>query len=175
MVKQTHQQNQENSSRNTLIVMAIGALLVAGLVGWALTRTVEAPVTTPVASTEQFPTTTVATTPSNTPQVTDTNAAAGLSPAVGTNTPPLAPATGTNAITPIQEHAQSPDKAAVARISAEDLRERMRSGNVVVVDVRDANSFAQGHIAGAMHVPFATVEAQLASLPKGKEFVTYCT
>lgn len=171
MVKQTHQQNQENSQRNTLIVMAIGALLVAGLVGWALTRTVEAPVTTPVASTEQFPTTTVATTPSNTPQVTDTNAA-GLSPAVGRNTPPV---TGTNAITPVQEHSQSPDKAAVARISAEDLRERMRSGNVVVVDVRDANSFAQGHIAGAMHVPFATVEAQLASLPKGKEIVTYCT
>jgi hydroxyacylglutathione hydrolase len=44
-----------------------------------------------------------------------------------------------------------------------------------VIDVRDATSWASGHIAGAIHMPFATVDAQLDTLPKGKAIVTYCT
>ena len=174
MAKQRHQDNQTSSSRNTLIAMSIGALLVAGLVGWALTRTVQAPASTPVA-TEQFPTTTVPTTPTDTPVVTETaNTTSTLSP-VASATTPATTAAQPAATPPVQEHAQSPDKVAVERISAEDLRERIRSGNVVVVDVRDAASYAQGHIAGAIHIPFSTVESQLDAIPKGKEIVTYCT
>jgi hypothetical protein len=177
MPKQTHADNQSSSSRNTLIVMAIGALLVAGLVGWALTRTVETP--TSVMANEQFPTSTVATTPANTPAVTDTNAptstasnTSGFSP-VASSTSPVTFTSDT--APPPSEHAQTPEKAAIPRISAEDLRERINSGSVVVVDVRDANSYAAGHIAGARHMPFATVEAQLDTLPKGKPIVAYCT
>jgi len=67
------------------------------------------------------------------------------------------------------------EKAAIARISAEDLKEKMNAGAVTVVDVRDAASFASGHIAGALHIPLASIEANLDLLPKGKDIVTYCT
>lgn len=173
MAKQTHAENQSSSSRNTLVVMVVGALLVAGLVGWALTRTVEAPAS--VMSNEQFPTSTVATTPAAGPAVTDPNAATttGLPP-IASSTSPVT-FTSDTAPPPPSEHSQSPEKAAIARVSAEDLREQMNSGNVVVIDVRDATSWASGHIAGAIHMPFATVDAQLDTLPKGKAIVTYCT
>jgi hypothetical protein len=175
MAKQTHAENKSSSSRNTLIVMSIGALLVVGLVGWALTRTVE-PAPSVMANQEQFPTSTVATTPSSAPAVSDTNATPAtntLSPIAGTT----APVTFTSDVAPPapSEHSQSPEKAAVPRIAAEDLRERVNAGSVVVIDVRDANSYAQGHIAGALSMPFATVEGQLDAIPKGKQIVTYCT
>lgn len=157
-----------------MIVMTLGALLVAGLVGWALTRTVE-PATSVMAGSEQFPTSTVATTPSSTPALSDPNASATtstLSPIASTTSPVTFTS---DTAPPPSEHSQSPEKAAVARISAEDLRERVNRGDTVVIDVRDAASYAQGHIAGAISMPFATVEAQLDALPKGKHLVTYCT
>ena len=153
--------------------MSIGALLVVGLVGWALTRTVE-PTPSVMANQEQFATSTVATTPSSTPSVSDTNATTStLSPIASSSAPVTF--TSDTAPPPPSEHSQSPEKAAVARISAEDLRERVNSGNVVVIDVRDANSYAQGHIAGSLNIPFASVEGQLDTIPKGKQIVTYCT
>ena len=152
--------------------MSIGALLVVGLVGWALTRTVE-PTPSVMANQEQFPTATVATNTSNTPAVSDPNATTSTLSPIASSTAPVT-FTSDTAPTP-SEHSQSPEKAAVARISAEDLRERVNSGNVVVIDVRDANSYAQGHIAGSMNIPFASVEGQLDTIPKGKQIVTYCT
>ena len=67
------------------------------------------------------------------------------------------------------------DKSDVARIAAEDLREKHKANAVLVIDVRDATSFAQGHIPGALHIPMASVESNLDRIPKGREIVTYCT
>ena len=50
--------------------------------------------------------------------------------------------------------------------------------SVLVVDVRDADSFASGHIPGAMHVPVREIEAQVAAVrkaAKGRVIVTYCS
>ena len=50
--------------------------------------------------------------------------------------------------------------------------------SVLVVDVRDANSFANGRIPGAVHVPVHDIEARLASVKKaskGRVIVTYCS
>src|SRR5687768_3799323 len=50
--------------------------------------------------------------------------------------------------------------------------------SVLVVDVRDADSFANGRIPGAVHVPVRDIEAKLASLKKaskGRVVVTYCS
>ncbi len=158
MAKQRHEDAQNSSSRNTLVVMSIGALLVAGLVGWALTRTVEAPATTPASTaTQQFPTTTAATTPGTTGFTT-------TSPM--TTQPVNAPAAQSSPIG---------DKSTITRIAAEDLRERVNAGEVTLIDVRDANSYAAAHIPGALHIPYATVEANLDTLPKGKDIVFYCT
>ena len=50
--------------------------------------------------------------------------------------------------------------------------------SVLVVDVRDADSFANGRIPGALHEPVSDIEAKLASVrksSKGRVVVTYCS
>ena len=50
--------------------------------------------------------------------------------------------------------------------------------SVLVIDVRDAVSFANGHIPGAMHVAVRDIPAQLAAVrkaSKGRLIVTYCS
>lgn len=71
-----------------------------------------------------------------------------------------------------QDHAS---EAGVTRIEAATLKSQHDAGQVTIVDVRDAASYQVGHIPGALHVPFASVEAQLPSIPKDKPIVTYCT
>ncbi|HEX6121710.1 MAG TPA: rhodanese-like domain-containing protein [Ktedonobacterales bacterium] len=44
----------------------------------------------------------------------------------------------------------------------------------VVVDVRDPEEYAAGHVAGALNVPLDQLAARLGELPAGREVVTYC-
>ncbi|HKP53552.1 MAG TPA: rhodanese-like domain-containing protein [Chloroflexia bacterium] len=44
----------------------------------------------------------------------------------------------------------------------------------IIVDVRTAQSFAEGHIAGAVSIPDADTESRLSELPKDKLIVAYC-
>jgi hypothetical protein len=44
----------------------------------------------------------------------------------------------------------------------------------LIVDVRAAEAYAQGHIAGAVNIPEAEVEARLAEFPKDKLVIAYC-
>lgn len=140
------------SSRNALIIMALGGIAVAALVVWALTRTVEPTPdeTTTVAATETF-----------TPSATATTTAT-LPPLATTLNPTTVPPTGEST-------------ASVPRIAAEDVREKLRANEIVLVDVRDAAAYSTSHIPGALHIPFASVEGAMKSLPKGKPIVTYCT
>jgi rhodanese-related sulfurtransferase len=62
----------------------------------------------------------------------------------------------------------------VEAVSRAELLERVRSGDAVVIDVRPAEEFEAGHIAGAISIPLAELEAHLAELPAGVEIVAYC-
>ncbi|MEA2165482.1 MAG: Rhodanese-like domain [Thermoanaerobaculia bacterium] len=64
---------------------------------------------------------------------------------------------------------------AIPRIDASTLRERMTRGEVVVIDVRDIDSFTALHIAGAMHIPLSRIEGEVPYLRGPKPIVTYCT
>jgi rhodanese-related sulfurtransferase len=55
-----------------------------------------------------------------------------------------------------------------------NLLARMRSGEVLALDVRPAQEYATGHIAGAISVPLEELERRMAELPKGKAIVAYC-
>jgi hypothetical protein len=63
----------------------------------------------------------------------------------------------------------------VPRISVATLREKIDGGEVVVMDVRDIDSYTASHIAGAMHIPVSYLETELPYLPRGKPIVAYCT
>lgn len=55
-----------------------------------------------------------------------------------------------------------------------ELVERMRAGHVVVLDVRPANEYRSGHIAGARSVPLDELEAHVKAIPPDAEIVAYC-
>ena len=78
------------------------------------------------------------------------------------------------AATPAPDHEHG-GEAGVRRITALDLRSALDKGDAVVVDVRDLDSYAAGHIPGSMHIPLSFVESQVEYLPRGKMIVAYCT
>ena len=59
-------------------------------------------------------------------------------------------------------------------VSRAELMARVRSGDSVVVDLRPADEFEAGHIAGALSIPLPELEARLAELPADVEVVAYC-
>lgn len=62
------------------------------------------------------------------------------------------------------------------RISVDEFARLVSTGTVVIVDVRDAESYAAGHIPGAMSVPLESVEGAVERLRAlNKPVVTYCS
>jgi rhodanese-related sulfurtransferase/predicted transcriptional regulator len=66
------------------------------------------------------------------------------------------------------------DRAQLDAIDAHALLERMRHGEVVVLDVRPRVEYLAGHIAGARSLPIAELRRRLHSLPEDNEIVAYC-
>src|ERR671939_787155 len=62
----------------------------------------------------------------------------------------------------------------VDAIGRDELVARMRSGEVVLVDVRPSDEFEAGHIKGARSIPLEELEDRLAELPADREVVAYC-
>ncbi len=54
------------------------------------------------------------------------------------------------------------------------LLNRMRAGEVTVLDVRPAPEFESGHIPGARSVPLSELRKTLRSIPRDQEVVAYC-
>lgn len=47
-------------------------------------------------------------------------------------------------------------------------------GSIVLVDVRDEESFRKEHILGATNIPLANIVKRLGDLPRDRTIVTYC-
>jgi rhodanese-related sulfurtransferase len=62
----------------------------------------------------------------------------------------------------------------VDAIRRDELVARMKSGDVVLVDVRPGDEYDAGHIPGARSVPLDELEDRLAELPPEREVVAYC-
>jgi rhodanese-related sulfurtransferase len=60
-------------------------------------------------------------------------------------------------------------------ISLDDLKQGLVDGSVLLVDVREAEEYAAGHIEGALFNPLSRFEpAKLPQAPEGKKVVLYC-
>ncbi len=59
-------------------------------------------------------------------------------------------------------------------LTPEDLLPKMSAGEVVVVDLRPAIEYRQGHLPGAISLPLPELTERLAELPKDAEIVAYC-
>ena len=72
----------------------------------------------------------------------------------------------------VREHFEgSDDMDAVTR---KELLQRMRDGEVVVIDVRPATEYRAGHVPGAISAQMDDLPQLIARLPKTKEVVAYC-
>ncbi|TDB89016.1 metalloregulator ArsR/SmtB family transcription factor [Actinomadura sp. KC216] len=62
----------------------------------------------------------------------------------------------------------------VEHVRRDDLLERARTGEVVVLDVRPEPEYAAAHIPGAVSIPLHQLPDRLAELPSDLEIVAYC-
>jgi rhodanese-related sulfurtransferase/DNA-binding transcriptional ArsR family regulator len=63
---------------------------------------------------------------------------------------------------------------ALEPVPARELLTRASDGLVTVLDVRPAEEYARGHIAGALNIPLDELKTRLEELPRGREIVAYC-
>lgn len=63
----------------------------------------------------------------------------------------------------------------VGRVTIDEVKALMAKKQVIVVDVRDMQSFAEGHIPGARSVLFDDIPNHVEALQQdGRLVVTYC-
>ncbi len=66
------------------------------------------------------------------------------------------------------------DRTLLDTVSRDELRRRLRDGEVVLLDVRPEPEYLAGHIPGAISVPVAEIEKRLGELPDDMLIVAYC-
>ena len=72
----------------------------------------------------------------------------------------------------IRDEFKNRDDAEV--VGLEELLQRARRDDVVILDTRPTQEYRSGHIPGALSVPVEELKVQLRKLPKSKEYVAYC-
>ena len=66
------------------------------------------------------------------------------------------------------------DRDGLRTVTRDQLRSRLRDGDVVVLDVRPEAEHAAGHIRGALSIPLADLKSRLDEIPDGTDVVAYC-
>ena len=66
-------------------------------------------------------------------------------------------------------------ETAIPRISLADAKAAHEAGSAVFLDVRDANSYAQSHIVGAVLIPLEELPNRTGELSPSDWIITYCT
>ena len=66
------------------------------------------------------------------------------------------------------------NRGEIEHLSADELRQRLARGDVIVLDVRPEPEYRAGHIAGAESAPLKSLESLVSRLPPGREIVAYC-
>ena len=65
----------------------------------------------------------------------------------------------------------------VPRVTVEEAKSALDEGKAIIVDVRNAEYYAEGHAAGAISIPLGNFENNIEdlSLDKSQWIITYCT
>jgi thiosulfate sulfurtransferase len=62
----------------------------------------------------------------------------------------------------------------VKLLSPEEAQRLMATNNLVIIDVRDHDNFAQGHIEGAIQLSVADMKTFCQNTPKNQPILVYC-
>lgn len=63
----------------------------------------------------------------------------------------------------------------VPRARPEEVYTAFENKSATIIDVRDKDSYLEGHIPGALHIPLSYIAGEVPYLPKDKPIITYCT
>lgn len=66
------------------------------------------------------------------------------------------------------------DRSEMDAIGFAELKARLKAGEAILIDVRPAEEYEAGHIAGALSIPYDQLEERLREIPREKEVVAYC-
>lgn len=59
-------------------------------------------------------------------------------------------------------------------VKIDELLSRLKSKNIVLLDVRPAGEYKNGHIPDAINIPVEELTVKLKKLAKNKEYIAYC-
>ncbi|MCW2273381.1 sulfurtransferase [Rhodoblastus acidophilus] len=62
----------------------------------------------------------------------------------------------------------------VETVTRDELKQGLADGNILLLDVREPNEFAEGHIPGAVNFPLSTFDPQNLPREAGKRIVFSC-
>lgn len=62
----------------------------------------------------------------------------------------------------------------VAKISSDELRQELKGGSVMLIDVREPSEFATGHVPGAINVPVGSLTQAAPRLDHDAEIIVIC-
>jgi rhodanese-related sulfurtransferase/glyoxylase-like metal-dependent hydrolase (beta-lactamase superfamily II) len=63
----------------------------------------------------------------------------------------------------------------IEAVDPDELAARVEGDGVLVLDVRDEDEFAAGHISGSVHIPYAKLPERLGELPRDRPLATICS
>ena len=66
------------------------------------------------------------------------------------------------------------ERKSMDAVTLNELMTRLHEPGLVILDVRPALEYTQGHIAGARSIPIDELQHRLQELPKNQEIVAYC-
>lgn len=66
------------------------------------------------------------------------------------------------------------ERNAVDKMSIDELWSRIKSNDVIIIDVRPHEEYKNGHIKGSVSFPLAELKDRLTEIPKEREVVAYC-
>lgn len=66
------------------------------------------------------------------------------------------------------------DRQSLETVTSTDLLQRIKKNEVVVLDVRPAEEYEEGHIANAISIPSEQLLDRIDDLPKDKQIIAYC-
>jgi rhodanese-related sulfurtransferase/DNA-binding transcriptional ArsR family regulator len=66
------------------------------------------------------------------------------------------------------------DREGMDVVDKQGLRERIGSGDCIVLDVRPPEEYDVAHVAGALSMPLEELERRLGELPRDRQIVAYC-
>lgn len=71
-------------------------------------------------------------------------------------------------------HSFLEERDALEEVDAQELLERVKNGDTILIDVRPEEEFKAGHIPGAISVPISELKTRLKEFSKRREIAAYC-